>query len=458
MRPGDTSHQPDRADDTTHQRDRADAANHRPAVAVRRPTGATALLHLLRRNANFRRLFSASVISLCGDWFAYVAVSGLVIDVTGRDGSGAFVFAASVLPVFVAAPIAGVVADRVDRKHLMIAADLLRVLPALGLLAAQAYQLAWLALACVATIAALSAFFEPVTSAVLPNLVERRDLSLAQSTMGAVWGSMLFVGAAIGGLVAALLGRQASFVVNAATFAASAFMVWRVRAPFQQQRSVATPSPWRALADIWRFVRPRKVSRTLLVTKAGVGVGNGLVGLLPAYALTVFGAGDLGIGALIAGRGLGALIGPFVGRAIVRDSGQRLLAVTGLSIVTYGFCYLLLPSAGTIFIAAVCVVCAHAGGGAQWMLSTYGLQVTTPDAIRGRVMSADFGFATLAMGLSSLVAGGLTETVGLTSTSYLLAGVAVVAGLGWLWWVRDLWSAADDPLTPPTPTTDVHAA
>jgi MFS family permease len=418
-----------------------------------REGGARALLRLLHRNADFRRLFLASVVSLGGDWFAYVAVSGLVIDDTGREGAGALVFAASVLPVFLAAPIAGVVADRVDRKRLMIAADVLRIIPALGLLLAHAHHLPALALVCVATIAALSAFFEPVSAAVLPNLVAGRDLSLAQSTMGAVWGSMLFVGAAIGGAVAALLGRPASFALNAATFAASALLVWRVRAPFQQQRRLAAITLWAAIGDVWRFVRPRKVSHTLLVTKAGVGVGNGLVGLLPAYALSVFGAGDFGIGVLIAGRGLGALVGPFIGRALVRGRGQRLLAVTGLSIVCYGLCYLLLPVTRTLALALVCVVCAHLGGGSQWMLSTYGLQVTTPDAIRGRIMSVDFGLATLAMGISSLVAGGLTEIVGLRSTSYLLSLVALTAGVGWLWWVRDLWSGDADPLTPPAADT-----
>jgi MFS family permease len=411
--------------------------------------GTLALLRLLRRNADFRRLFLASVVSLGGDWFAYVAVSGLVIDDTGREGAGAAVFAASVLPVFLAAPLAGVVADRVDRKRLMIAADLARIAPALGLLAADAADLPVLALTCVAAIAALSAFFEPVTAAVLPNVVAARDLSLAQSTMGAVWGSMLFIGAAIGGLVTAMLGRPASFALNAATFAVSAVLVWRIRAAFQQRRPLEVTPLWTAMGDVWRFVRPRKVSHSLLVTKAGVGVGNGLVGLLPAYALTVFGAGDLGIGMLIAGRGLGALLGPFIGRALVRGRGQRLLAVTGLSIVCYGLCYLLLPGAGTLAVALVCVVCAHLGGGSQWMLSTYGLQVTTPDVIRGRIMSVDFGLATLAMGVSSLVAGGLTETIGLRPTSYLLSTVAVLAGVGWLWWVRDLWAGDDDPLTPP---------
>ena len=411
--------------------------------------GGPTLLRLLRANADFRRLFLASVVSLCGDWFAYVAVSGLVIDATGREGAGAVVFAASVLPVFLAAPLAGVVADRVDRKRLMIAADLLRVLPAFGLLGAHFWQQPLLALACVEITAALSAFFEPVTAAVLPNLVAPRDLSLAQSTMGSVWGSMLFVGAAIGGLVAATLGRPASFVLNAATFAVSAVLVWRVRAPFQQQRTLAVASLWDSVGDVWRFVRPRKVSRCLLLTKASLGIGNGLVGLLPAYALATFGAGDLGIGILIAARGLGALLGPFIGRAVVRGSGQRLLAVTGLSIVFYGLCYLLLPTAPTLAIATVCIVCAHLGGGAQWTLSTLGLQVTTPDIVRGRVMSTDYGLATLTMGLSSLIAGGLTEVIGLQPTSYAVALVAATAGAVWLWWVRDLITAERDPLTPP---------
>jgi MFS family permease len=271
--------------------------------------------------------------------------------------------------------------------------------------------------------------------------------------MGAVWGSMLFIGAAIGGLIAAALGRPASFVLNAVTFAASAVLVWRVRAPFQQDRPLGVSTLWSAIGDVWRFVRPRKVSRSLLVTKAGVGIGNGLVGLLPAYALTMFGAGDLGIGLLVAARGLGAFLGPFGGRALTRGRGQRLLLVTGLSIVCYGLCYLLLPSAPTLAIGVACVICAHMGGGSQWMLSTYGLQVTTPDGIRGRIMSVDFGLATLAMGVSSLAAGGLTEIIGLRPTSYALSLVSVIAGAGWLWWVRDLWSGDDDPLAPPAPQT-----
>jgi MFS family permease len=409
-----------------------------------------ALLALLRRNADFRRLFLAAVVSLLGDWFAFVAVSGLVTELTGRPGLAAVVYAASVLPVFAASPIAGVVADRVDRKRMMIAVDVGRIVPALGLLAAAAIGSAALAIACVVTIATMAAFFEPVVAAVTPNLVDDEDLPLAQATMGAVWGTMLFVGAGIGGLVAAAFGREVSFLVDAASFAVSAVLVWRIRKPFRKDALPERATVLAHLGEVWAFVRPRKATRALLVTKTGVGVANGIVGLLPAYALTRFGAGDAGFGLLLAARGLGALVGPFVGNAFTkragRVDGRRLLAVCGGAIVTYGLAYLFLPLTASLAAAAVCVFVAHAGGGAQWVLSTYGLQATTPDAVRGRVLSLDFGLATLAVGVSSLVAGAAAEVVGLNATSWALVAVAFVYGAAWLWWTRDLRHAPTDPL------------
>jgi MFS family permease len=82
---------------------------------------------LLVRNPDFRRLFLASVVSLAGDWFSFVAVASLVTELTGRAGAPAFVFAATVLPVFVASPVAGALADRFDRRRILVIADLARV-------------------------------------------------------------------------------------------------------------------------------------------------------------------------------------------------------------------------------------------------------------------------------------------------------------------------------------------
>lgn len=405
-----------------------------------------ALLELSRRNADFRRLLVSSVVSFIGDWFALVAVSGLVKELTGREGSTAFVFAAQVLPIFLMSPIAGVLADRVDRKRMLIVSDLARVVPALGLVVAAVSGTAWVAYLCVALISAMAAFFEPIVSAVVPNVVDEDDLPLAQTGIGSVWGSMLFVGAALGGLAAATLGRETSFVLNAATFVVSAVLVARITVPLNRGEVTANASVFANLGELWRFVRPRKTTRAFLITKAGVGLGNGVVGLLPIYAIDRFGTGDAGVGILLAARGLGALVGPYFGRALHRDQGNRLVLVCGASIVAYGIAYAFLPVSDSLWVAAVLVTLAHAGGGNQWVSSTTGLQMTTPDAVRGRVMSLDFGLATLAMGISSIGAGVAAEVVGLDATSWVMAAVAVAYGLWWLAWTRDLWRGDTDPL------------
>lgn len=404
--------------------------------------GARGLASLLARNADYRRLFAATVVSYLGDWFAFVAVSGLVVELTGRKDLPAIVYAASVLPVALLSPVAGVLADRVDRKRLMVAVDVLRVAPALLMLGAVWWRSPALAIGCVLLLAALSTFFEPVADATVPNLVAREDLALGQAALGSVWGSMLFVGAALGGVVAVALGREASFVINAATFLASAMLVLRIKRPTQQPRE-ARPhaSVGLHLSELWTLARESRPTRALMVAKAGVGLGNGIVGLLPAFAVAQFGAGDEGVGVLLAARGLGALMGPFIGQRLMRGKLERLYVVVGAAVVLYGVAYAFLPLAGSLALAAACVVVAHVGGGAQWVLTRYGLQVTTPDALAGRVLSVDFGIATLSMGVGSLLAGVAAERWGLGPTSWGLAGVSVVYGVAWLAWTRGLWRA-----------------
>ncbi|HEX8439989.1 MFS transporter [Archangium sp.] len=401
---------------------------------------------LLRRNPDYRRLFCATVVSLLGDWFAFVAISGFVTEVTGRPSSSAAVFAATVLPAFLLSPLAGSIADRVDRKRLMVAVDLLRVLPALGLLAALHWRSPALAISCVALLAALSAFFDPVAEASVPNVVTPEELPLAQTALGSVWGTMLFIGAAVGGQATVAFGREASILINAATFLVSAVLVWGIRRPLQHHGEPSTHGTWAQLGEVWTLARQSRLTLSLLVTKAGVGLGNGIVALLPAFAAGRFEAGDAGVGTLLAARGLGALLGPFLGQRWAGNDGRRLLLVCGASMVTYGLAYVLLPFAPSLLLAAACVLLAHLGGGAQWVLSTYGLQVSTPDGLRGRVLAADFGMATLCMGVSSLAAGAAADAVGLAPASWTLAGVSLLYGTWWLWWTRELWRGPADVL------------
>jgi MFS family permease len=387
-------------------------------------------------------------VSLAGDWFAFVAVSGMVTELTGREGIAAIVYAATVLPMLFVSPIAGVVADRFDRRRTLVTANIVCALPALGLVAALHLSSAVLAIACMLLLAVFATFVEPAVGAGTPNLVDREDLPLAQTMMGAVWGSMLFVGAALGGLVTHAFGRQTAFLIDAGSFLLAAALVAGIRRPFQVGPRAAAASLWSHVGEVIALARRRAIVRALLVVKTGVGLANGIVGLLPAYALVAFGAGDAGIGALLAARGFGALIGPFFGRALVRGDGRRLLVVCGCAILSYATAYAFLPLTTSLWAAMACVALAHAGGGAQWVLSTYGLQVAVDDRIRGRVLSLDFGLATFAIGVSSLGAGALAEAIGVRHASWTLVVLGLIYGATWLFFTRPLWRSNIDPLAP----------
>ncbi len=113
----------------------------------------------------------------------------------------------------------------------------------------------------------------------------------------------------------------------------------------------------------------------------------------------------MGIGLLYAARGLGALIGPFIARAIVGTETRGIVRGILGSVIVVAISYALFPLSPGIWIAALLVFCAHLGGGAQWMLSTYGLQRAAPDEIRGRVFSFDYGLVTLTIAASTILAG-----------------------------------------------------
>jgi MFS family permease len=391
---------------------------------------------LLAENRDFRRLFLSSIVSLGGDWFSFVAVADLVTELTGRPGTAAYVYAATVLPVFLASPIAGMVADRYDRRKILIIADLARVPIALSLCLASAFGSLPLAVISITLLGVGASFYDPIAAASTPNLVEQDDLATAQSLMGMVWGSMLLVGAGIGGLVAEVFGRYAAFSVDAASFLVSAWLVAGIRRPMQQPRGEAAAGDRGRLREVIALARENKIVGRLLLAKGGVSWSNGIVGLLPAFAHNRFAGTPIATGLLFAARGLGALLGPLLARKIsgITPDPRAIVAICAISTLGYGVAYAVLPFSSLFVVACVLVCIAHMGGGAQWAISTYGLQVATPDHLRGRVMSIDYGLATLGIGVSAIAAGLIADTYNESISTWWLAGVAVVYGLGWLAW------------------------
>jgi MFS family permease len=378
-------------------------------------------------------MFVAQLVSYAGDWFLFVALAGLIYSLTHSAGLVALLLAAQTVPSALLTFVGGPLADRLDRQRLMVVADAVRGLLAFGFFLIHSASTVWLAYVLAGAISGLEAFFEPAATASVPNLVDPEDLSAANALAGSLWGTMLAVGAGLGGLVVATLGRQAGYVGDALSFFASAALLIRIRRPFSEEREPHADHPnlFDATKETIGYARQDHRVLALLAVKGGFGISTGVIGLLPVLAFKVYGTGDRGTGILYAFRGLGALIGPFAARVfIVEDDLRTLFWAITAALATYGAFYAFVPWMPNIWLAALLVMCAHLGGGAQWTLSSYGLQRIVPDRIRGRVFAFDFGLVTatiaIAAGLAGLAADHLDVRIVMLGFACLGMGYSVL--------------------------------
>jgi len=395
---------------------------------------------LLRDNRDFRLLYIGTLVSLGGDWFLTVALLDLVLELTGSATLASLMLLCQTLPIFFFAPLAGHLVDKVDRRKLMIVMDLVRAGACLLPLLSHTPAMLPFAYLGVIVISIGSAYFEPASQAALPNIVATDDLGPANVLMGATWGTMLAVGSAIGGLVTMRFGRDLSFIVDAASFLASACVLWMMRARFSEERSHTHEHPplLESMRETVRYAKKTPRVLALLSVKGGYATGAGTIAMLSVFGKEVFNAGAMGIGLLYCARGIGALFGPFVIRALIKRDDTQYRAIT-LCILAFGTGYVVLGFSKTLIVGLIGIFIAHLGGGAAWQTSTYGLQRESPDWIRGRIFSADYGFLTLTMSISSIAAGVLSDHRGPIVATVSFATLSIVWGLFWCFWTWRLW-------------------
>src|SRR5713226_5492818 len=184
-----------------------------------------AYLRLVSQNRNFRRLWLAQIVNEIGDWFYTLAIYSLLLQLTGRASSVALALVLQVLPQTFVGPTAGVVNDRLRRKHAMIAADLVRFAVVLAMLLVRSRSTVWLVYPLLLAETTMAAFFEPARSSVIPNIAAKGEILIANTLSSATWSMNLLIGASVGGVVAAFFGRDAVFILNALSFLASALLI-----------------------------------------------------------------------------------------------------------------------------------------------------------------------------------------------------------------------------------------
>lgn len=379
-----------------------------------------AYFRLVRGNGNFRRLWSAQIISEIGDWFYVLTIYSLLLQYTGKAQSVALALMVQVLPQTVISPMAGVINDRFSRKSVMIVSDLARAGIVLSMLLVRSPGMVWLAYLLLLLETIMWGFFEPARTAVMPNVVAAEDIVVANTLASTTWSLNLVVGAAIGGVVAALVGRSTVFGLNAASFLLSAFLISGMKfaekhAEHGESLRAADFVNFSGMRAGWAYILSDARRVALILLK----MGHLCIG--PSWVIfTVMGRQDypvqrpglsteqsalLGMSILMGARGLGALLGPL---ASAPWAGQNQKRLRGL--ILFGFCaealgYFCIGLSHNIWTAVAWIIVGHIGGAIIWVFSTTLLQLTTDDQFSGRVFSTDLALCMLTIALTAWASG-----------------------------------------------------
>ena len=365
-------------------------------------------LALLRRNPSFRLLFLATLGSLLGTWLATIA---LTVDVWDRTHSGGWVSALLIsmfLPTLVIGLLVGPLLDRLERRRLMVASDLLRALVFVAL----PFVNSATAIVALATVAGFAnAVFRPAVNAGLPNLVEEADLEMGNALFQTVENLAWAAGPLIGGAVVAVSGTHIAYWINAASFLFSAALIRAIPGRLLQSAAALSRGHWRDLADGFAVARRSRALRTVAVAWSVAMLGSACIDVGEiVIAKSSFHAGDFGFGLLFGAGGLGLAIGSFAGGALARRWSIGLLYGPAILLMAVG--YGAAAVSPNVWVAACVVVLAGVGNGAATLFNVLFIQRGVEDEYRGRAFTIAMSVTYVVLGPAMAVAGPLTSALG----------------------------------------------
>ena len=413
----------------------------------RKPVG---YLDLVRTNRNFRFLWTGQVVSLLGDWFDLIASAALISHLTRSGLAVGSLFVVRMLAPFLVSPLAGVLADRYNRKTLLIVADILRGIIVLGFLLVRTEGQAWLLYVITAIQLAFSGVFFPARNAIIPDIVSNSELGAANAISTTTWSVMLSLGAALGGIVAGEWGVYPAFVVDSISFFCSAYFISHIQYTHEQNGVEKAESnrqqvaaAFRQYIDGLKYLKDHKDIFAITLHKSAVSLlSSGAFQVLQVtLAQRVFVIGENGgtsLGLMYAFAGIGTGVGPIVARIFTRDQDRKLrLAIT----ISYAIGVVGLAITAPLASFALVLLGTFTrslGGGINWTFSTQLLLEWAPNRVRGRIFSSEFAMFTLANAVSSAAGGWFLDNTGLGISGIIwwMSALMVVPGILWFAWTR----------------------
>src|SRR6202049_2722902 len=381
------------------------------------------------RHRNFQLFFGGQLISLIGTWMQNVAQAWLVYRLTGSSlllGSVGF---ASQIPVFLVAPIGGIVADRMNRHRVVIGTQVASMILALILAALPLghWFKVWHVFVLAALLGVVNAFDIPARQSFLVDMVGKEDLMNAIALNSTMFNGARIIGPAIAGILVARIGEGWCFFAN--SFSYIAVLIGLLLMKVRSVPRTSNRSPMEDIIEGFRWVNRTKIIRSLLFLIGLVSlVGMPYTVLMPVFADKILHGGARGLGILMGATGVGALFGALTLAAKTGIKGLgRWVTITcatlGISLFLFSF------STSFWLSAALLLPCGYSMM-LQMACSNTLIQTIVPDHLRGRVMSL---YSMMFMGMAPFGAffgGALANRIGAPMT-VAVGGIACVLGAIW---------------------------
>lgn len=407
-------------------------------------------VQLLRTNTSFRRLWLGQVISELGNWFNFIAALGLVRAISnGSAEVTTIMLVARLLPFTLFAPLAGAFVDRWSRRTVMIVSDVARVVVALAMLLVRRPEDLWIAYSCTVTLSFFGAFFEAAKNAAVPNITGDRDLLAGNALMFSSRFLLMAFGAALGGWTAATVGYKAAFVVNAISFAASAYSVWLI--PDQETRThrdnadaisndKRSAGYWSDIREGWAYIVSHPPVATILGINILWATGGGAINLISDRLGGIVFAGQQGISgdAAVAALYFAAGVGLFVGMMIARRVGTYLeakgstIGFIGWTLIIQGVIFAFIGVMPTLWLACLLLFVSRIVLAAEFAIQETMLMRLVPDHLRGRVGTTDRASELLIWSFSTAVAGWSLNFITPRSLTTIAGLLSATSGIVWL--------------------------
>ncbi len=399
---------------------------------------------LITKNKDFQKLFAARLITLGGDWLLTVPLLGIIYDLTDNPFITSLVLVVQSAPLFLLGSFGGYLADRFDRKKVLAISEFLSGIVVLLILYAVTTENVVFILFSFGMLSVVGFSYMPTSDAALPNVVKKENLAEANVIFFSSWGIMAGLGAGLGGYLTTIVSRNMLFTIDFLSFLISALIVFSIKKNLSEKVIQDVNKEEISYKDGLKYASSRKEIFSLIITKATFSISaSGLLSMFTILSYDIYQAGDYGTGLMFGARGIGALVGPIVIRYFFGSSDGRLLNTIGITIMAWGLFYFFIPFTLSLYLTVLLLFLGHAGGGSQWAFSTYGLQVLTPDKLRGRIAGIDYSLYFFMNTISTLMIGYLASVYGVLFVFKLFPILGFLFGFVWYLSTKNIWKHLD---------------